>query len=421
MTSAWICIVTGMLMLAAGASQSPGATPAQTGAPARPDDAARASAAVNQFGLALYSELAPARKGNLFLSPYSVETALAMTLAGARGQTAAQMAQVLRIGDLAHQPHGGFAELSRALAASAKLGDQQLFDLSIANAIWLAKGYSLNPDFVKTVKEQYSAGIEPLDFASSLAAREQARQTINAWIAKQTNEKIKDLLAPGTLDAQTRLVLTNAIYFKSQWDAQFSKSQTRDEPFHVTGDASVTVPMMHQMRRMHYAENDLMQAVEIPYRFRRLSMIALLPRKTDGMAALEKSLTAANVTAWSKAMGDRQVELSLPRFQFSSRFDLGRPLAAMGMAQAFSATADFSGISAGQQIYISDVVHQAFVDVNEEGTEAAAATAVVMHATALPRPAPKAVFRADRPFLFLIRDNTSGCILFLGRVNNPKE
>jgi serpin B len=298
--------------------------------------------------------------------------------------------------------------------------NQRAFELVVANALWAQKGFDLNPAFVELVRKRYAAGLEPLDFTTSAATREEARKTINAWVEKTTRDKIKDLIGPGVLDEQTRLVLTNAIYFKANWEDKFYDKATQDEPFHLHGDAGdAQVRMMHMTHMFRYAETDDVQVLELPYTRDRLAMIVVLPRKPDGLATVEQNLTAKSVDAWIGGLDRRLVELSLPKFKFTSHFRLGKTLRDMGMADAFSTAADFSGITSAQRLVLQDVIHQAYVDAHEEGTEAAAATAVMAGAMAMPPPPKKAVFRADHPFLFLIRHNDSGAILFLGRVNNP--
>jgi serpin B len=385
------------------------------------DNAKPAASATNEFGLDLYARVAAHDKGNLFLSPYSIETALAMTSAGARGPTAQQMARVLHL-DPPDKAHDAFAALTKDLTPGNNPDELRTFELVVANALWAQQGFDLNPTFVDLVKTRYHAGLEPVDFAASDASREAARKTINAWVERQTQDKIKDLIARGVLNEQTRLVLTNAIYFKSKWMSQFDKSATKDEAFHLdAGSNALDVPMMHKTHEFQYADDADAQVVQLPYMLNRLSMLVVLPRKADGLATVEKSLAMKNVDGWINSMASRQVELTLPRFKFTSRFGLGKTLAEMGMADAFKPGADFSGISTAERLFISDVIHQAYMDVNEEGTEAAAATAAAFAASAVRRPPEKAVFKADHPFLFLIRDNASGAILFMGRVMNPKE
>jgi serpin B len=420
-----------LAMLGAAAYASACRLKAAAGAAALADPAEeralakRAATASNQFGLALYPRLASAEKGNLFISPYSIETALAMTGAGARGKTAQQMAQVLLGGEehaLDEAAHKDFGALIDELNRSGEMRDQtRAFELVVANALWPQKGFDLTPAFVKLASDRYAAGLEPVDFASSDAGREQARQTINHWVENKTNDKIKDLLGRNDLTALTRLVLTNAIYFKANWETKFSDRATKDEPFHTDGgQATASTPTMHQTHMFRYSETPDVQAVELPYTMDRLSMVVLLPRRIDGLAALEQSLTTANLDAWTgKGMETRLVELSLPKFKFTSRFELAKPLAEMGMTDAFSGSADFSGITTAQRLQIDQVIHQAYVNVYEEGTEAAAATAVIMRAGSAAPPPNKVVFNADHPFLFVIRESQSGAILFLGRVMNP--
>jgi serpin B len=249
---------------------------------------------------------------------------------------------------------------------------------------------------------------------------EQARKVINAWVEKQTKDKIKDLLQPGVLDVDTRLVLTNAIYFKGLWAQKFKKSATKEEPFHTAGGGSVKAPLMHQTGDFKYLDGGDFQALEMPYRGQGLSMVVLLPKKADGLAALEAKLTGPNLAAWLGKLRKQEVEVALPRFKMTRALALNATLEALGMRKAFiPGGADFSGMagSAGRRLFIQAVVHQAFVDVNEEGTEAAAATAVAVGADSEPPPPP--VFRADHPFVFLVRDNRSGSVLFLGRLANP--
>src|SRR5258706_5984212 len=340
------------------------------------DNARQAAASSNQFGFDLYAQLAGEEKANLFFSPYSIEAALAMTDAGARGPTAQQMAQVLHLDLPPDQLHDAFAALTAALNASGKLGNERAFELVVANALWAQKGHDFKPEFLNLLKSKYAAGIEAMDFAGSDEARERSRKEINAWVEKQTHDKIKDLLAPGVITDLTRLVLTNAIYFKSKWDTQFSKGATKVAAFHTDANSSLDVPLMHQTSRRRYMDNNAIQAVEISYLAGRLSMIVLLPRKVDGLTELEKSLNSKNLDGWLNALGMREVELTLPKFQFSSQFGLGRTLNTMGMKDAFGPQADFTGISSGREFFIGDVIHKAFVAVNEQGTEAAAATAV---------------------------------------------
>jgi serpin B len=368
----------------------------------------------NLFALDLYAKLR-AQDGNLFFSPYSLSTALAMTYAGARGKTAQQMADVLHFPGEQQGLHEGFAALIHELPGDAK---PAAYQLAIANALWGQKGYGFLKSFLDLTQQHYGAGLREVDFAK---ASEEARLAINSWVEEQTQGKIKDLLAPGILKPLTRLVLTNAIYFKGTWAAQFEKRLTRDEPFFTEPARNISVAMMQQTGEMKYFEEKDFQAIELPYKGGRLSMVVFLPRNVDGLPAVEKALTTGLVS-WLGQFHSQKVALSLPRFKLTGAFLLNEVLAGMGMPLAFDdSAADFSGLDGGKPpgLFISAVVHKGFVDVNEEGTEAAAATAVVMTLRAA-RIERTAVFRADHPFLFLIHDAGSGSILFMGRVTNPQ-
>ena len=370
----------------------------------------------NEFATDLYGRLKDKTSGNLFFSPYSISTALAMTYAGAAGETQKQMAEVLHFTVPEPELHEAMARLRSSLLADKKKG----YELRVANRLWGQKGYEFLPEFLQTTRKYYGAELGVLDFAKNTEA---ARQEINAWVEKQTEEKIKDLLAPGVLDPQTRLVLTNAIYFKGNWQEKFEKDATKDAPFHLSADKEVTVPMMHQTEQFGYRATDDLQVLEMPYAKGELSMIVLLPKEIEGLPQLEKKLTQANLQEWTKGLRRQKVIVYVPRFKMTSQFGLKDTLQAMGMTLAFD---DQEGRflphePASEGLYISAVVHKAFVDVNEEGTEAAAATGVVMMPMAARlRPEQPPTFRADHPFLFLIRDNQTGSILFMGRVANPK-
>ncbi|HUX03206.1 MAG: serpin family protein [Phycisphaerae bacterium] len=366
----------------------------------------------NRFAFDLYARL-KAEEGNLFLSPYSISTALTMTYGGARGETAEQMAQVLRLPATGEAVHGAYGALQKDLNAAGAGG---AFELAVANRLWGQKGYGFLPAFLGLVKVNYGAGLEQVDFAG---ATEAARQAINAWIEKQTRDKIQELLKPDVLNPEVRLVLTNAIYFKGKWAEEFDKKATREEDFFLTPETKVAAPLMHRTAEFGYFETDDLQALELPYQGDRLSMVVLLPKAKDGLAVLEASLSSDKVAEWVGKLHRREVQVALPRFKTTAEFSLGDTLVAMGMTDAFGRSADFSGMTGTKDLFISAVIHKAFVDTSEEGTEAAAATAVVMERMAMPEPAP--VFRADHPFLFLIRDTRSGAILFLGRILDPTK
>lgn len=362
------------------------------------------------FAVDLYHQLRTA-EGNLFFSPYSISTALAMTYAGARGDTEAQMARVLHF-DLDHLTqetlHNAFAALQEHLARVQGKGDVALH---AANSLWPQAGYTFLAAFLDLCQRCYGVTITPVDYG---ADSEAARQLINAWVEEKTNDKIKDLLKPPHVTPLTTLILVNAIYFKGNWAHQFDPEDTDDGPFYLaTGDV-VSVPLMRQKARFGYQATKDLQVLELPYVGEDLSMLVLLPQERDGLPSLEAALTVENLALWTQDLEPVTVQVWLPRFKLSGEFDLGETLEAMGMVDAFHA-ADFSGMTGQRDLFISAVVHKAFVDVNEEGTEAAAATAVVMGRGISPSP----IFCADHPFLFLIRENSSGSVLFLGRVVDP--
>jgi len=380
--------------------------------------------ATNAFAVDLYARLAAA-EGNLFFSPASLETALGMTYAGARGRTADQMAAVLHLpkggpADAAlHRALGGF---SRDLSAAKGAGGQpRPYEFAVANALWGQTGYRFLPEFLGLVKSSYGADLEQLDFAKDTDA---ARKTINAWVENQTRDKIPDLIGPGVLRDDTRLVLTNAIYFKGRWVAPFKKEATKREPFHPAPERPVETDLMHGWGHWPYVEGPDFQALRLPYEGKELSMVVLLPKQVDGLAAIEKSLGAAALAEWLGKMRRTEIVLTLPKFKTTAAFELNQTLAAMGMADAFSQTvADFSGMTAEERLFISKVIHKAFVDVGEEGTEAAAATAVAVAPMAMPMPAPEPLvqFRADHPFICIIRHEPTGAILFMGRLADPTK
>jgi len=362
---------------------------------------------VNQLTFDLYQKLATGQDGNLFLSPYSVSSALAMVYGGARGETAEQMNLTLHFGGQG-ATHPAFSHLRATLNGIQKKGHVQL---SVANSLWPQKGYAFLPDYLSLTTEFYGSEIVPVDFKGDT---ENARQKINGWVEDETNDRIKDLIPEGMLDPLTRLVLANAIYFKGDWANQFKPGRTRPAPFKLIDGTSVDVPMMSQTEDFRLAHTDEFQALELPYEGGDLSMLILLPGESDKLPNLEKSLTLETITGLE--FNEMEVMVQLPKFKLESTFYLGRALAAMGMPLAFSRQADFSGMDGSKELYIGAVVHKAFVEVDEKGTEAAAATAVGMRVTSMP---PQ--FIANRPFLFLIRENFTGVILFIGRVADPSK
>lgn len=383
---------------------------------ATPEDKAGVVHGNNQFALDLLGRLD--KNDNLFFSPASISTALAMTYAGARGQTAEQMAKVLHWQLDAQRLHPTLATLLWEMQGEGK---PRGYRLNIANALWGHKDAHFLPDFLHVMKDNYGAGLQQVDFVKS----EEARRHINAWVAHQTADKIVDLLQPDDVSPRTRLVLTNAIYFKGDWQHPFEADATHNQPFHVAPAKDVPVPMMHQTDHFRYFADEAksLQLLEMPYKDSELSMIFLLPARVDGLAQLEKKLDAESLTKWLQQMVSAKVIVTLPKFTMRRRLPLADRLQEMGMKAAFHAEqADFSGMSTEQPpLFLDAVIHEAWVDVNEKGTEAAAATAVTALAKAAPPLEEPIVFQADHPFLFLIRDTRSGSILFLGRVSNPKN
>jgi len=360
-----------------------------------------------QFAFELHGQLR-SQKGNLFFSPFSISTALAMTSAGARGQTLDQMTRTLHLPEQ-KQLHPALGQLLRQLAADKKRG----YELSTGSALWGQKGKVFLRDYLNLVDANYQAGLQTVDFVGNT---ESARQTINGWVEKQTKNKIKDLMKPGTLDRNTRLVLTNAIYFKGDWASQFKKDQTRPADFFLADGKTVKTPMMSQEGQFRHAHARGMQILEMPYVGNELSMVILLPARGRDISYVERQLTPEKMKGWLKGLRSQKVQVSLPRFKMTCEFSLKRELAALGLELAFTPKANFSGMDGKRELYLSDMVHKAFVDVNEKGTEAAAATGVIVRTLSIER---ITEFRADRPFVFLIRDRKSGSVLFLGRVMNP--
>jgi serpin B len=369
------------------------------------------------FAFELYQALRRnENEGNVLYSPYSISVPLAMTYAGARGETAQQMADTLEFLLEQDRLHPAFNWLDAELASrgeGAQGKDGEGFKLNVVNAIWGQKDYSFLPTFLDVLAENYGAGLRILDFINET---EQSRLTINEWVSDQTEGRIKDLIPQGAIDALTRLVLTNAIYFNAAWEYPFDDKVTANGPFYLLDGGQVTVPMMKQTEGFGYTDGEGYQAVELPYDGDELSMVIMLPE--DGQfEVFEEGLQADKVSDIINGLQPAEVALTMPQFEFASEFSLKDTLADMGMPVAFSDAADFSGMTGSPELFVSDVIHKAFVSVDEAGTEAAAATAVPMELTAIPEPV--VVITVDHPFIFLIRDIETGAILFVGRVLNP--
>jgi serpin B len=372
----------------------------------------------NDFAFKMYHQLAQGN-GDLFFSPFSISEALAMTYAGAAGDTASQMALALNFTLPQASLHPAFNRLALDLASRSEQPDlepDQQFRLNIANAIWGQSGYSFLSDFLDTLAQNYGAGLRLLDF---MADPESARQTINSWVTEQTADKIKDLVPPGAIDTMTRLVLTNAIYFNASWANAFEENNTTPAPFHLADGTQVEVQMMSQQDHFGYVLGAGYRAIDLPYVGYNLSMTVIVPDE-GRLGDIEASIGNDFLANMANQMKYGLVNLYLPKWKVESSFELIGAMSALGMTDAFDPTlADFSGMDGQQDLYIGAIIHKAYVSVDEKGTEAAAATAVVMETTAIQEPQQPVEFRVDHPFLFLIRDNVTGTILFIGRVIDP--
>jgi serpin B len=373
---------------------------------ATPEGIGQAVNGSNQFAFDFFSEISD-EDGNIFFSPYSISVALAMTYEGVRGQTAEEMQSVMHFPETDIVRRSAFAALHNQIN-----NNSNEYALSTGNALWAHETYLFLEEYFNIIEQYYAGKATNLDFAGEI---EKSRETINNWVEEQTNDKIKDLIPKGAIDGLTRLVLTNAIYFKANWLTQFDKDDTRDSDFHVDSETTVTVPMMSiRDEKFDYYSTSGLQILELPYKGEDLSMLILLP--TEGqMDSLESSLTLENLTHWRNSFRENEMDIYIPKFKFKTKYFMSDTLKGMGMPTPFSGAADFSGMDGKNNLFISSVIHQGFIDVNEEGTEAAAATAVDM-ATSVPPS-----FNANHPFIFLIQDNETGNILFMGRVTDPSQ
>jgi len=377
------------------------------------------SQGINKFSFDLYKKLKDKNKEkdenkeeNLFYSPASISIALAMTYAGARGNTEKQMANVLNFTLPQDRLHPAYSKLIENLKSNKD------YELSIANALWLQKDYKCLQEFLNTMKKYYKGGFNEVDYTTN---PEGARIKINDWVSRETKEKIKDILKPEDITKLTRLVLTNAIYFKGKWQTEFDKMATRDEDFYLINGQKTKVKMMYQKNTFNYYQNDDLQLLEIPYKGNKISMVIILP-KVGKFKTVENMMDEKKLQEWLKSAMKTKVKAYIPRFKFTQRFNLSKNLYDMGMKDAFNPAADFSGIDGRKDLYISKVIHKAFVEVNEEGTEATAATAVIMiKASIIEEKIEELVFKADHPFIFLIRDKETRSILFIGRVMDPNK
>lgn len=369
----------------------------------------------NKFAFKLFHELKSDNNNNQFYSPFSISTALAMTFAGARTETAIQISQTMNFPQ-SENFHSDYKHLLDGL----NTGTEDKIKLNIANGLWAQKNFKFLDSFFNIVKSNYYSELKNVDFPNALES-EKARKEINAWVEQKTNDKIKDLLSQGDLNSLTRLVLVNAIYFYGDWEEPFKKQRTESKDFTLMDGAKINVPFMNQQGRYNYYEDSKIEAIEIPYKDNKASMVIFLPIKNKRMAEFEKSFDNKYYQDIIAALQFNEVRLSVPKFQTTYKINLGTTLSQMGMPLAFSPSdADFSGMTGKRDLCISEVIHQAFINVDERGTEAAAATAVVMTMTAIRPSSDIKVFNADHPFVFLIKDNTTGSILFMGKIMNPK-
>ena len=371
---------------------------------------------INKMSLDLYAQLNEDGK-NTFFSPLSISTAFGLAQQGAAGETADEMREALRI---------SFTKDSDVIATGYEflmksLNDREsedAFKLHIANALWVQEGYGINDAYTKTAKDSFDARAEELPFQAN---PDESAAIINKWVAEKTADKIKNLIPASAITNLTRLILTNAVYFKGTWQSKFKKHATHDKEFHLLDGNSPKVPTMHQTSRFGYHETDTMQALEMRYKKCGLSMVVLLPKAKDGLSALEKELDEkllAAVTA--KLKQSRRVRVALPKWTVKTKYGLNAPMQALGMKKAFTAgQADFSGITEKEQLFIQAALHKAYINVDEEGTEAAAATGLMISATSVELD-PPTPFIADHPFMFMIRDTKTGVILFMGRVLDPR-
>jgi len=359
------------------------------------------------FALSLYNILKNENSGNLFYSPYSISLMMAMAYAGARGETEQQMAAAMEFNLSQAELHAAFNYL--ALQLAQRTSEDANFKLDVVDDIWGQKDYPFLQGYLDILAQNYGAGLKELDYIND---PEGARQIINDYIYEQTNQLIKDLIPEGSIDTLTRLVLTNAIYFKADWEHKFNKSATKDGVFNLINGIQITVPMMYQRGSFNVAFNEGWKALELPYAGGKVAMDIIVPEDFNDF---ESSVNFGTINQIVAALQTGDVALTIPKFKFSSDFDLNDTLIALGMPIAFDPlNADFTGITDVKELYIQKVIHKAVVSVDEEGTEAAAAGAVIIGIVSMPQ-----YFTVDKPFIFLIRDLETGTILFMGRVLNP--
>ncbi len=384
----------------------------------------------NEFAVNMYQKLIMLTEGNIFFSPYSIDSALSISYGGSRGTTEKEIADTLCLEDRDETHHVGMNALNQRLML---VGNRDGSELTVANAIWVQKDYEILEEYFSLVSQYYSKVLFELDFQDRI----RAAAIINEWVSDHTQNIIQTLFSPDMISDDTALILTNAIYFKGSWVKPFKLENTNDSKFNLIEAQPIYVPLMYQTSQFHYAEDAIAQVLELPYGLKQsawsgdgytgtqrthdLSMVIFLPREGADFSEFSRKLTLYEIESWIRSLGLQDVEVYLPRFTMRERFSLKGVLSSIGMSSAFSSdNADFTGISNDFEFWIDDVVHEAYVEVNEKGTVAAAATGIVhgCMGSAPPRPP---VFKADRPFILLIRETRTNTILFLGRVMNPKQ
>lgn len=374
--------------------------------PKVPETKAAIAVGNNAFACTLYSELRNPGE-NIVFSPLSVRTALAMTYAGARGETAEQMAQVLRFEEDGESLHAGLGSFLKGLREDSGADS---YRLDVANGLWPQEGFAFREEFLELNQEHYDAALRTLDFAGDA---EGARQTINTWAREKTEEGVRELIPPGGLDGSTVMVLTNALYFLGSWTEAFDEGSTKTGQFRVSADKTVEAEFMYKLEKFAFSEDDEIMVLELPYAGDRLSMVILLPKETEGIDKLEESLSAEKISEWTGNLSKQKIAIAIPKFKIKYKLELSAVLGEMGMVNAFRlGVADFTGMVQGGGVAIDKVFHDTCVEVNEKGAEAASATGVTIKKMGR-------VFRADHPFMFLIRDAETGTIIFMGKLADP--
>lgn len=368
----------------------------------------------NKFAFDLFNAISPSHDENLVISPFSISTALAMTYAGAGGNTATQMARTLYFDADQESFHRDFTQWMNIITEKGEAKKQ----LQIANSLWPQEDYPFLNEFMSLIREYYGSAFYKVNYKGD---REKIRQQINAWVENHTNDLIKDLIQPGVLVDDTRLVLVNAIYFLSNWKIAFDENATHTSTFNINSERTVSVPFMYMKDDLMYVENDDFKALELDYEGSDFSMLIVLPAENKDIDGFIRGFNAATYAQTNEKLEKQEVQVYLPSFKVRSKFDLEKLLATMGMPDAFSNRADFSNMTPLNDLKIDKVIHEAFIDVHEEGTEAAASTAVVIIRKSAVVDPPANIFRADRPFFYAIRENATNTILFMGKVVNPDK